>query len=89
MHPLSTALLLIGYGLCLPIGARLSAVVRKQHRIALFGHQLGALIVAAGWLLAGRTIIALAHVVWFALVKVWFWHGHRRSAANSSTAAAS
>lgn len=89
VHPLSTALLLIGYGLSLPIGAKLPAVVRHQHRIALIGHQLGVLIVAAGWLLAGRTIIALTHALWFALVRLWFWHGRRRSAANASTAGAS
>ncbi len=86
MHPLSTALLLTGYGLSLPIGTRLSAVVRNQHRVALLGHQLGVLIVACGWLLAGRTIVALAHALWFVLVRVWFWYGGRGSAGGTSSA---
>jgi hypothetical protein len=86
VHPLSTALLLIGYGLSLPIGTRLSTVVRNQHRVALIGHQLGLLIVAGGWLLAGRTIVALAHALWFVLVRVWFRYGGRRSTGGASSA---
>ena len=89
MHPLSTALLLIGYGLSLPIGAKLPAVVHSRHRIALVGHQLGVLIVTGGWLLAGRTVIAVAHASWFVVVRVWFWYGGRRSAVDASTAATS
>jgi hypothetical protein len=86
VHPLSTALLLIGYGLSLPIGTKLSTVVRNQHRVALIGYQLGLLIAAGGWLLAGRTVVALAHALWFVLVRVWFWYVGRRSTGGTSSA---
>lgn len=86
VHPLSTALLLIGYGLVLPIGAKLPSVVHSRHRIALLGHQLGLLIAAGGWLLAGRTIVALAHALWFAMVRVWYWYGGRHRVDEAATA---
>lgn len=72
MNPIATALFLVGYGLALPIGARLPTVVADQHRLAMWGHQLGILIAALGWALRGRPIMAVIHLLWLALAGVWF-----------------
>jgi hypothetical protein len=72
VHPISTALFLLGYGLALPIGARLQAVVAGRHRLAMWGHQLGILIAALGWALRGGLAMAALHLAWLALAGVWF-----------------
>lgn len=71
MHPLSTALFLVGYGLALPIGARLGPVIRSGHRVAFLGHQLGVAIALLGWLLRGSAALVVAHIAWLALARLW------------------
>jgi hypothetical protein len=72
MHPLSTALFLLGYGLALPIAFRLVGVVARQHRVALAGHQLGIGIALVGWLLRGSITAAALHGLWLAIARIWF-----------------
>ena len=69
---MSTALFLVGYGLALPIAARMPTVVASQSRLAVWGHQLGLLIAAFGWVLRGGILVAVIHLAWMALVGVWF-----------------
>lgn len=83
MHPLSTVLLLLGYGLSMPIGLKLSDVVGRQNHLALLGHQAGLIVVIAGWVMAGRSLVAVAHAVWMALVRVWYWYGARTPAGTN------
>ena len=83
VHPLATALLLLGYGLALPIAARLSTVVAKGNRLAIWGHQLGMLVAALGWLFRGQVLVAAAHGLWLALAYTWFEvKSPRRAAAG-------
>lgn len=72
MNPIATVLLLVGYVLAVPIASRLSTVVAAQHRLAMWGHQLGMMIAAVGWLFRGNVIVAIAHLVWVAFASVWF-----------------
>lgn len=72
MHPVSTALFLVGYGLALPIALRLPSVVSEQNRLAIWGHQLGLLIVTLGWVMRGGVTVAVIHLAWMALASVWF-----------------
>ncbi|MEM8922582.1 MAG: hypothetical protein AAGD35_03700 [Actinomycetota bacterium] len=72
VHPISTALFLVGYGLSLPIAARMSAIVRRQHRVAFAGHQIGVVVAMLGWVLSGRLVMAGAHVLWLIGVRLWF-----------------
>lgn len=86
MHPISTALFLVGYGLALPIATRLPTVVANQNRLAIYGHQLGLLIAAFGWVLRGGVVIAVLHLAWMAIASVWFGFSPlvRRRADDSS-----
>lgn len=72
MHPVSTALFLLGYGLAIPIGTKMGAVVAGQNRLAIWGHHIGLLIAAAGWLLRGQVLVAAAHGLWLAGVSAWY-----------------
>lgn len=72
MHPLSTALFLLGYGLALPIGARLATVVAGQNRLAMWGHQAGVLLAGVGWLLRGQVLMAVIHGAWLIGASIWF-----------------
>ncbi len=72
MHPLSTALILLGSALCLPIAVKFSGVVKTGNRLAFIGNQIGVLIAMAGWLVSGRIWVALIHAVWFAAAQAWF-----------------
>lgn len=72
MHPISTALFLVGYGLALPIATRLPTVVANQSRLAIWGHQFGLLIAALGWVLRGGILVAVLHLAWMAIASVWF-----------------
>lgn len=72
MHPLSTALFLLGYALALPIASRLPSVVARGQRLAMWGHQLGILAAALGWLLRGQVLVATAHGIWLAAAYAWF-----------------
>jgi hypothetical protein len=64
VHPLSTALFLLGYALAVPIVSRLPGIIARQQRLAMWGHQLGVLLAASGWLLRGQVAVALIHGVW-------------------------
>lgn len=72
MHPLSTALFLLGYSLALPIGSRLPSVVAGQNRLAMWGHQTGVLLAGVGWLLRGQILMAVVHAAWLIGASVWF-----------------
>ncbi len=79
VHPLSTVLLLMGYGLALPIVARLTQLKARRHRLAIVGHQVGMTIALIGWAVLGRVPMVLIHLVWMIGVRIWF--GNDRSAA--------
>lgn len=70
MHPGSTALFLIGYGFSLPVLFRLRDVLGSGNRLALFGHQVGMLLAALGWMLRGQVGIALVHFTWLIVARV-------------------
>lgn len=72
MNPIATTLFLAGYGLALPIGSRLRAVVAEQHRLAMVGHQVGVLIATLGWVVRGRLLLAFVHLVWLTAAATWF-----------------
>lgn len=72
MHPLSTALFLLGYSLAIPIATRLPAVVAGQQRLAMWGHQAGVLLAALGWLLRGQVLVATIHALWLFGAYAWF-----------------
>ena len=72
MHPLSTALFLVGYGLALPLARRLPSIVTQQRRLAFGGHQLGVLVALIGWLSRGGYTVALAHLAWLVGTRIWF-----------------
>ncbi len=72
MNPIATVLFLVGYGLALPIAPRLPTVVAGQHRLAMWGHQLGVMIAALGWALRGRLTVAAIHFAWLAIASIWF-----------------
>jgi len=72
MHPLSTALFLVGYGLALPIGARWRYVTQTGNRLALWGHQAGVFLALAGWVTKRGLVIAGVHVVWLIAASMWF-----------------
>lgn len=82
MHPISTALFIVGYGLSLPIAFRLISVVGQQQRLAFAGHQIGVAIALLGWLLTGRVAITVIHGLWLIGARVWF-HLAGRPAATS------
>lgn len=72
MHPLSTALFLLGYALALPIATRMGAIVARQQRLALWGHQAGILTATLGWLLRGSVLVAVGHIIWLIIAQIWF-----------------
>ncbi len=80
VHPLSTALFVLGYALAIPITSKLPAVVARQHRLALWGHQAGILVAALGWLLRGRVLVFVAHLLWMVGASAWFGISGRRRA---------
>lgn len=85
MHPLSTVLFLAGYGLALPLAARLSAIIAARQRLAFAGHQVGVVVALIGWLARGSIVMALLHVVWAVAARIWFASSERRG--RSVTAA--
>ncbi|MEM7338580.1 MAG: hypothetical protein AAF467_08035 [Actinomycetota bacterium] len=83
MHPISTALFLVGYGLGLPILFRMTTVVAVQNRLAFIGHQVGFGIALGAWLLSGRVAIAVIHGLWIGIAAAWFsLSGKLRSASD-------
>ena len=88
MHPVSTALFILGYALSLPIGSRMAAIVTQQHRLGFVGHQLGVGIALLGWLIRGNVVITLIHVMWLIGVRLWFHHGRPDESAGQRSASA-
>ena len=80
VNPMVTALFLLGYGLALPVAFRMTSVVLRRNRLALWGHQVGLLLAAAGWFTRGSVLVAFLHLGWVALASIWFeigpdvWH---------------
>ena len=87
MHPVSTALFLLGYGLALPIALQMSRIVAQQHRLAFVGHQVGVTIALVGWAIRGTITIALIHVLWVIGVRVWFHLGRPETTPTSTGSA--
>ncbi len=86
MHPLSTALFLLGYALALPIAGRLPSIVANQQRLAMWGHQMGILFASLGWLVRGQVLVGFAHIIWLVAAYAWFTiKGASRSRSPRST----
>ena len=81
MHPVSTALFLLGYGLALPIVFRLVHIIAVQNRLAFLGHQLGMVIALLGWIISGRVAMAVIHGLWLIGARLWFLMGGRQAPA--------
>lgn len=82
MHPVSTALLLLGYGLAIPIGLQMTKIVQRRHRVALTGHQIGVVLSLLGWVLRGSIIIGAIHLLWLIGVRLWFQLGRPTESAD-------
>lgn len=78
VHPLSTVLFIAGYGLALPLAARLSAIIATRQRLAFAGHQVGVVIALIGWLARGAIVMALLHAVWVVAARIWYASSERR-----------
>lgn len=72
MNPVALLLLVVGYGLALPIATRFPTVVRTGNRMALVGHQVGVAVAAVGWVVGGRTPLLWLHVLWLLVAAIWF-----------------
>ncbi len=72
VHPLSTVLFVLGYGLALPIVARLTQLKATRNRLGIVGHQVGMTIALVAWATRGRTIMVLLHLAWMIGVRIWF-----------------
>ncbi len=70
MHPVSTLLLVIGYGLALPVALRAGSIPPRLRRLGLAGHQIGMIIAALGWAVRSNVILAVAHLVWALVAKI-------------------
>ncbi|MEL7155103.1 MAG: hypothetical protein AAFN30_00735 [Actinomycetota bacterium] len=82
MHPVSTALFIVGYALSLPIAFRMGAVAAGQHRAAFAGHQIGVVVALVGWIITGRVVMAVVHGLWLLGARLWFvWAGNRSETA--------
>ncbi len=88
VHPISTALFLLGYGLALPIAAKMPAIIAGQQRLAFWAHQFGLIIAIGGWLFRGQFLVIAGHVIWFVIVNLWYRFGGRRQ-RNPNTRPAS
>ncbi len=78
MHPLSTVLLALGYGLSIPIVARLTQLKQHRNRLAIVGHQVGMTIALVGWATRGRVVMVLIHLGWMIAVRIWFGNDRTR-----------
>ena len=88
MHPASTAFLILGYALALPIGMRMASIVSQQHRLAFTGHQVGVGLALLGWVIRGSIMISLIHVVWLVGVRLWFQLGRPQNQRDDSNGSA-
>lgn len=87
MHPVSTALFVLGYALALPIASKLPALIAAGHRLAFWGHQLGIVIASLGWVARGQIPVVVGHVAWLVIVHIWFRLGSRRSRSTATGSA--
>jgi hypothetical protein len=81
VHPVSTALFLLGYGLSLPIVFRLTRIIATQNRLAFAGHQVGMAMALVGWAVSGRVLMAVIHGAWLIGARIWFGLGEHRTPA--------
>ena len=72
---MSVLLFLLGYGPFTLTLVRWTEIVARRARLAALGHQLGGWVVVAGWLLAGRLLVAAGHAVWLVVARFWFARG--------------
>lgn len=72
MHPVSAALLLLGYAIALPIAFRIGRIISTQNRIGLLGHQFGVMVAAIGWAVRGSYPVAAAHIGWLVVARIAF-----------------
>lgn len=79
MHPLSTAVILLGSAIAVPIAFKFATVAKNGNRLAFAGHQTGVLVALLGWLLSGRISIGVGHAVWFAAAQGWYSWTNRRA----------
>ena len=70
MHPVSTLLLVIGYGLALPVALRAGRIPTRLRRLGLAGHQMGMIIAALGWAVRSNVVLAVVHLVWALVAKI-------------------
>lgn len=47
-------------------------MVSSQNRLALWGHQLGMILVCVGWVLRGQALVAVGHLIWMIIAQTWF-----------------
>ena len=62
MNPGAVVLLLLGYGLAIPIGARITHLPIKRLRVAVVGFQIGAILAGLGWALRSSPWMAVLHI---------------------------
>lgn len=74
---------MLGYGLALPIIARLTMLKAKRSRVGIFGHQIGMTIAMIAWAVRGRPTMVVLHLAWMIGVRIWF--GNDRSSETSTT----
>lgn len=70
VHPLSTVLFALGYGMALPVLAQIRVVWHRQRRYAMVMHQAGFVLAALGWLLRGRVALAVLHLLGLVIIKI-------------------
>ena len=70
MNPVVFSLLLLGYGLAVPVLMNWRRIPTKYRANALIGHQLGVAVAALGWLVRGKILIAGAHLIWLIAARV-------------------
>ncbi len=62
MNPGAAVLLILGYGLLLPIGARIGQLSIQRLRLGVIGMQAGFIVAACGWLLRNSPVMAAIHL---------------------------
>lgn len=78
VNPVALLLVVVGYGLAIPVATQLPKVVRTGNRLALTGHQIGVSVAAVGWLIGGRTPLLWLHLLWLLAAAIWFnWRNPR------------
>jgi len=84
VQPVSVLLCLLGYPPFLLTLARWTDIVRARARMAALGHLVAGSVVALGWFVAGRATIALVHVAWLVVARLWFSWAERGSVGRGT-----